>query len=70
MFSQVSTVADALGISERTLRGMLPDLPHIREGGVVMIPVEDLREWLRARVQADRENTERLAREVLDAFDE
>ena len=41
--------ARALGISERTLRQMLPELPHFRVGGVVLLPVEELREWLRTQ---------------------
>lgn len=48
--------ARALGVSERTLRTMLPRLPHVREGAVILIPVGALRDWLRdqARTQADR----------------
>ncbi len=38
--------AEALGISERKFRGLLPQLPVVREGGVVMIPVNLLRQWL------------------------
>ena len=41
--------AQALGISERKLRQLLPKLPIVREDGVVLIPVDGLRAWLRAR---------------------
>jgi excisionase family DNA binding protein len=48
--------ARALGISERTLRTLLPELPHVRAGGVVLLPVEALRRWLdeQARRQPSR----------------
>ncbi len=32
--------AQALGIGERTLRQILPELPHVRVGGVVLLPVD------------------------------
>ena len=50
--------AAALGVSERTFRSMLPGIPHYREHGAVLIPVDVLREWLRERasVRADRLN--------------
>ena len=37
--------AEALGISERKLREMLPELPHIRLSGVVLLPVKQLGSW-------------------------
>ena len=42
--------AEALGISERQLRQILPELPHTRLGGCVVLPVDALREWLRERL--------------------
>ena len=32
--------AEAQGIGERTLRQILPELPHVRIGGVVLLPVD------------------------------
>jgi excisionase family DNA binding protein len=58
-------VARALGISERTVRQLLPRLPHVREGGVVLIPVEALREWLRQRAQADPGRIDDTVRAIL-----
>ncbi len=46
--------AQALGIGERTLRQILPELPHVRFGGVVLLPVERL---LRGRLE-ERAKTE------------
>ncbi len=43
--------ARALGLSERALRALLPQLPVVRAGGAVLIPIEQLREWLRERAQ-------------------
>ncbi len=51
--------ARALGVSERKLREMLPALPHIRAGGVVLIPVKALEDWL----------TENLAEKEADRID-
>jgi hypothetical protein len=31
-------VAEALGLSERTIRQILPELPHIRAGRAVLLP--------------------------------
>lgn len=58
--------AVALGISERTLRSLLPQLPHFREGGVVLLPVEALQEWLRERATAGSSRVDRAVTEILD----
>ena len=60
--------AEALGISERTLREMLPELPVIRRGGVVLLPVEPLRGWLREQVEAEGRRVEAIASEVVAAI--
>ena len=36
----LAEAAEALGIDERTLRQILPVLPHVRVGGVVLLPVD------------------------------
>jgi len=41
--------AGVLGVSERKFRSMLPEIPHVRLEGVVIIPVDSLRGWLRER---------------------
>jgi excisionase family DNA binding protein len=38
--------ASVLGISVRTLRNLQPEIPHIRRGGVILIPVAGLEAWL------------------------
>ena len=57
--------ARALSLSERALRSLLPQLPVVRAGGAVLIPVEALRKWLadHARIEEDEVNEA-----VRDAF--
>ena len=59
--------AQALGIGERTLRQILPELPHVRVGGVVLLPVEGLQAWLRERAEAEQGRAEKVVEEVLRA---
>ncbi len=58
--------ARALGIGERTLRALLPELPHVRAGGVVLLPVEALREWLRSQVRIEASKVDEGVRTILD----
>jgi hypothetical protein len=61
--------ATALGLSERTLRGLLSQIPHFREGGVVLIPVDLLRDWLRERAKAGPAKVDCVVREVMASFE-
>ena len=45
--------AEALGISERSLRMLLPELPVVRRGKIVLIPVQALRAWLEEQAQIE-----------------
>lgn len=58
--------AEALGVSERTLRKWMRDdgLPFFRLDGVVCLPVAGLREWMEERVRAAHRADE-VADEVL-----
>ena len=60
--------AVALGIGERTFRALLPEIPHLREGGVVLIPVDLLRDWLRERAQAGPGTVDEAVEEVMASF--
>ena len=62
--------AEALGISERTLRQILPDLPHVRIGGAVLLPVAQLEAWLRERAGAEGKRAAGIADEILEQFDD
>jgi excisionase family DNA binding protein len=64
----LAEAARALGVSERHVREILPDLPHVHLGRRVLIPVEALREWLRDRARAERSQAERAAEELVAAF--
>ena len=60
--------ADALGVSERTLRALLPEIPHLRFGTSVLIPVEPLREWLRERAETERRHADAVVDDVMQAI--
>ena len=57
--------ARALGIGERTLRQILPEIPHIHVGSAVLIPVDLPREWLRNRARTEQRRADQLVHEVL-----
>ena len=58
--------AKALGISERTIRQLLPELPTVRRGGIVLIPIEGLRDWLRDESRAEKGRVEKAVTEILE----
>ena len=60
--------AAALGVSERKLRELLPELPHVRVGGVVLLPVEGLRAWLSEQAVVEQGRAEKVAEEILEAI--
>ena len=49
---------------------MLPALPHLREGNVVLIPVDGLRDWLRERAQAEGNLADDVAAEIVRALND
>ena len=57
--------AEALGISERKLRQLLPGLPHVRLDGVVVLPVDQLRKWLAERAETQRSRVDSAVEEIL-----
>ena len=59
--------AQALGLSERKLRELVPELPHVRRGGVLLFPVEALRRWLEEEAGKGTPSVEAVVDEVLDA---
>ena len=54
----------------RTLRQMLPELPVVRRGGVVLLPVEPLRTWLREQAGVEGRRADAIAGEVVAAIRE
>ena len=65
----IAEAAQAIGVSERHLRAVLPEIPHFRVGRRVVIPVEPLREWLRQRAETERGTVDRVVEDVLQALD-
>ena len=58
--------AEALGISERRLRQLVPKLPHVRLDGVLLFPVEELRAWLAEQARTSSGNpAQALAKRAL-----
>lgn len=62
---RIAEVARVLGISERHARKLLPRLPHCRLGGVVIVPVDQLREWLRDQARIEPDAVDKVVDEVL-----
>ena len=46
---RVREAAESIGVSERHLRDVLPEIPHTRIGTCVVIPIDLFKEWLRKR---------------------
>jgi excisionase family DNA binding protein len=59
--------AAVLGVSERTFRDLLPEIPHFRRGNLVLVPVDQLRAWLAERVRAQAAATEAVVAELIGA---
>ena len=57
--------AQALGLSERKLREVLPELPHVRVGGAVLLPVEALRAWLQQQATVERGRVDAVVKEIM-----
>ena len=60
--------AEALGICENTLRALRPQLPVVHVGGVVLYPVDPLREWLREQAKVERGRVEAVVDEIVASF--
>jgi hypothetical protein len=57
--------AVALGLSERAFRALLPQLPHIRAGGAVLLPVDALRRWLDEQAKNEKARADAVADEII-----
>ena len=62
----VSEAAATLGVSERLMRSVLPDIPHLRLGNRVVIPVSLLDEWLRKQAQEEQTVVRKAVSEILE----
>ena len=59
------SAAAAVGVSERTLRDRMSEIPRVYFGRRVVIPVRELRDWLGHQAQRESERDEAIAREIL-----
>ena len=64
----IREVAATLGVSEGLVRKWLPEMPHLRLGERVLVPVEPLREWLHSRARAEEMGSKRVAEDILAAL--
>ena len=59
-------LANALGVSERSIRDHQPEIPHVWIGNRILFPVDQVREWLGDRAKAQRSAGEGLANEIMN----
>ena len=64
----LAEAAKALGVSERHLRTILPEIPHLHVGSRVVIPVDALREWLRTQARAEAGAATQVADDILESL--
>ncbi len=62
----VPEAAASLGVSERLIRSVLPDIPHCRLGNRVVIPVPLLVEWLRKQAQVEQIVVGKAVNDILE----
>ncbi len=62
----IPEAAQALGVSERLLRTVLREIPHLHIGRRTVIPVGPLEEWLRERAKAEPVRVEKAVDEILE----
>ncbi len=66
---RVSEVANALGLSERAIRQILPSIPHFRIGTAIVIPIDALRKWLNDQAQVEKSLVDAVVDEVLSELE-
>jgi len=62
----VSEAAKAVGVSERLMRTVLPEIPHCHVGNRVVIPVRLLEEWLRKQAQKEENVVGKAVNDILE----
>ncbi len=62
----IAEAAAAVGVSERHLRTVLPEIPHLHLGARIVIPIDALRGWLRERAETEVQGAAHIADEILD----
>ena len=67
---RVQEAAKALGVSERHLRDFLPELPKFHFGASVLLPVDQLIDWMRDQVAAEKKREESALEAVFAELDD
>ena len=62
-------VAKALGVSERTVRQILPEIPHLRIGTAIVIPIEALKKWLIDEAKVEEGRIDAAVEEILEGLE-
>jgi hypothetical protein len=62
----IPEAAMAVGISERLMRSLVPEIPHCRLGNRVVIPISLLVEWLCKQAQKDQTVVGKAVNEILE----
>ncbi len=62
----IPEAAAAVGVSERLMRTLLPDIPHCHVGNRVVIPVSLLDEWLRQEAQKEQTVVGKAVDDILE----
>ena len=65
----VKEAAFALGVSERHLRSILPEIPTVRLGARTLIPIDALRNWLTCRADRGEKSVSRMAEDILASLE-
>ena len=61
----VSETAAALGVSERHLRDLLPEIPHTYLGSRIVIPVGTMQKWLEEQTKNETNLVDKTVDEIL-----
>ena len=61
----VAETATALGVSERHLRDLLPEIPHAYLGNRIVIPVEQVQKWLAEQTKIEPNRIAETVTEIL-----
>jgi excisionase family DNA binding protein len=61
----VAEAAEAIGVSERHLRDFLCEIPHVRLGTRVVIPVDRFRAWLWEQAELDLDSIDTVVNGLL-----
>ncbi len=62
-------VAKALGVSERTIRQILPEIPHLRIGTAIVVPIEALKKWLIDEAKVEDGRIDAAVEEILEGLE-